>query len=177
MVFFPLHIRLQVAITTQQTCYDWMVAEHHSHKNSHHWWAQSYNVSPLYWRQWQVGLLNHSERAFANFVTMGVREGFHISYDTMLQNRRGTAKNMPSSIEKREVVRAVADLGGVRGVQLNPLLAGSFTFSQIYAGQQTVQNNYTKWVVLYKLAYQQDLGLGFRVLRHYVFHHIVRTGK
>ena len=61
-------------------------------------------VSLLRWPQWHAGLLNHPDRALANFITTGIREGFRIGYDTMLQDRRGAAKNMPSALERREVV-------------------------------------------------------------------------
>ena len=61
-------------------------------------------VSPLRWGQWQAGLANHPDKAFASFVTTGIREGFRIGYDTAPRERQSAAKNMPSALERREVV-------------------------------------------------------------------------
>ena len=77
-------------------------------------------VSPLCWPQWQADLLTHPDRAFANFVTTGIREGFRIGYDASRHDRRGAPKNMPSALERREVVSSYLARECAEGRVLGP---------------------------------------------------------
>ena len=56
-------------------------------------------VTPLPWREWQMRLVTHPDRNFANLVVTGIKEGFRIRYDYSSHTCKKSPKNMQSAKE------------------------------------------------------------------------------
>lgn len=63
-------------------------------------------VSPLDWRQWQASLSRHPDKAFADFVVGGIRDGFRVGYVGTPADCKKAPKNMRSAKEQRAVINA-----------------------------------------------------------------------
>ena len=63
-------------------------------------------VSQLDWRQWQASLTRHPDKAFADFVVEGIKDGFRDGYARTSANCNKASKSMRSGKEQRTVIDA-----------------------------------------------------------------------
>ena len=112
-------------------------------------------VSPLHWGQWQAGLANHSDRAFANFVTTGIREGFHIGYDRAPRDRWSAAKNMPSALERWEVVSSYLAKNAPESRVLGPFKEQSLPQLHVNHIGMVPKNAPRQWQLIVNLSYPE----------------------
>ncbi len=75
-------------------------------------------MSPVHWREWQVSLATHPDRAFAKLVVSGIKEGFHIGFSGT--SCRKVTKNMLSAREGEEIISAYLAKECAEGRVLGP---------------------------------------------------------
>ena len=63
------------------------------------------NPTPLPWRVWQECLANHPDRRLADYIALGIRDGFRIGYDDRSHPCKSARKNMRSAAEHPEIIR------------------------------------------------------------------------
>ena len=61
-------------------------------------------VTLLPWREWQMSLMTHPDRDFANLVVTGIKEGFCVRYDYSSHTCKKSPKNMQSAREGRVAI-------------------------------------------------------------------------
>lgn len=61
-------------------------------------------VTLLPWREWQMSLMTHPDRDFANLVVTGIKEGFCVRYDYSSHTCKKSPKNMQSAREGRAAI-------------------------------------------------------------------------
>ena len=74
--------------------------------------------TPLQISAWMSALVSHPDRAFASFVVVGIKEGFHIGFHCSSPFR--ATHNMHSAIEHPDVVQAYLDAKCTWGRMLGP---------------------------------------------------------
>lgn len=78
-------------------------------------------TSPLDWREWASALAAHPDRRFAEYIVLGIRDGFRVGFDYSRQHQ-SVGRNMMSATEHPEVVRAYLQEECSRGRVLGPFL-------------------------------------------------------
>ena len=68
---------------------------------------------------WEAALAGHPNRAFARYVTRGIREGFRIGFHRS-RPLRSAARNMLSAYMHQEVIQTYLDKEGAAGRMLGP---------------------------------------------------------
>ena len=75
--------------------------------------------TPLVCQAWEAALAGHPNRAFARYVTRGIREGFRIGFHRS-RPLRSAARNMLSAYMHPEVIQTYLDKEGAAGRMLGP---------------------------------------------------------
>ena len=75
--------------------------------------------TPLVCQAWEAVLVGHPDRAFARYVTRGIREGFRIGFHRS-RPLRSAARNMLSACMHPEVIQAYLDKECAAGRMLGP---------------------------------------------------------
>lgn len=64
----------------------------------------SETASPLILATWERELKTHPDRAFAEFILRGIKEGFRVGYESGKAELKQRVGNMISASEKPEVI-------------------------------------------------------------------------
>ncbi len=62
-------------------------------------------ITPLEWTVWAECLRDHPDQGFRDLIVSGLREGFRIGFNYEASMGQSSSKNMPSALERPEVVR------------------------------------------------------------------------
>ncbi len=76
--------------------------------------------TPLPWREWQSSLGRHPDRAFADFVVNGIKEGFRIGYEYASHRCKKASSNMPSAKDGHAAISAYLAKECAEGRVLGP---------------------------------------------------------
>ena len=83
--------------------------------------------SPLRWQEWDRCLAEHPDQRFRAYIVNGIRFGFRIGY-AYHHSPRKSRQNMPSALEKPEVIREYLAKECSEGRVLGPLDPSEFPY-------------------------------------------------
>lgn len=83
--------------------------------------------SPLQWREWDQCLAEHPDQRFRSYIVNGIRFGFRVGY-TYHHSPRKSRQNMPSALQKPDVIRDYLAKECSEGRVLGPLDPSEFPY-------------------------------------------------
>ena len=83
--------------------------------------------SPLHWQEWDRCLAEHPDQRFRAYIVNGIRFGFRVGY-AYHHSPRKSRQNMPSALEKPEVIRDYLAKECSEGRVLGPLDPSEFPY-------------------------------------------------
>ena len=112
-------------------------------------------VSPLEPREWENGLANHPDRAFADYICAGIRQGFRLGYNYRSNRSQRVSRNMRSVDEHREVVEEFFREESKAGKLLGPLPRSSFPLVHVSPVGVIPKSTPGKWRIIVDLSSPQ----------------------
>ena len=98
-----------------------------------------------------------------NIVTSGIKEGFRIGYDYVSQSQQSAAKNMPSALDRREIVSSHLAKDCTEGRVLGPFKEQSLPQLDVNRLGMVPKHFPGQWTLIVDLSYPEGHSVNDRI--------------